>query len=292
VIRGLLREPLFHFLILGAAMFAASSLRSGERVPREDQIVVSAGQIEHLVARFQRTWRRPPTGDELVGLITDHVREEAAYREGLALGLDRDDTIIRRRIRQKLEFISADVATLAKPSEEELEAYLRENEDVFRVDPRVTFVQVFVDPNRHADVERTARELLATLRRNPAANVDELGDRLMLPAAFEGSTTREISGLFGQEFAAGLDSFAARAATAAPGWHGPLRSGYGLHLVRIDVVEPGRIPDLVEIRPVVLREWENQRTNTLREQYYEGLVERYEVTIEWPDEIEPGTDSR
>src|SRR5688572_15967796 len=106
----IVREPLLHFLLLGAALFAVFSFWRNERASREEQIVVSAGKIEHIATLFERTWQRPATPEELDGLINDFIREEAAYREGLALGLHRDDTIIRRRIRQKLDFIAQDLA--------------------------------------------------------------------------------------------------------------------------------------------------------------------------------------
>ena len=134
-----IREPLFHFLVLGAALFAVFSVTSDRDQPGEGEIVVSAGKIEHLTALFARTWQRPPTRQELEGLINDYVREEAAYRRGMAMGLDQDDTIIRRRIRQKLDFIADDLASLAEPTEEELAAYLAEHPEDFRVDPSITF---------------------------------------------------------------------------------------------------------------------------------------------------------
>jgi hypothetical protein len=132
-----IKEPLLHFVLIGAAIFAAFALPSArDDVPR-DAIVVSAGKIDHLTALFECTWLRPPTRPELEGLIDDFVREEAAYREGLAVGLDRDDTVIRRRIRQKLDFIAEDLADLIEPDEAALEAYLAANPERFRVDPRL-----------------------------------------------------------------------------------------------------------------------------------------------------------
>ena len=133
-----LKEPLLHFLLLGAALFAAFSVLSARGEMPGDAIVVSPGKVEHLAALFSRTWQRPPTREELDGLINDFVREEAAYREGMAAGLDRDDTIIRRRIRQKLEFVAEDLARQIEPSDEDLAAYLAAHPDDFRVDPRLS----------------------------------------------------------------------------------------------------------------------------------------------------------
>ena len=129
----LLREPLLHFLILGAALFAIHGYVSSDtETPAGDAIVVSGGKIEHLAALFTRTWQRPPSRTELEGLVNDFIREEAAYREGTEIGLDRNDTIIRRRIRQKLEFLTKDIADQQEPSDEELQTYLDEHADKFR----------------------------------------------------------------------------------------------------------------------------------------------------------------
>src|ERR687894_503236 len=124
MMRQLVREPLLHFLLLGAALFAIFAFLRHDDVSRKDQIVVSAGKIEHIAALFARTWQRSPTPNELDGLIQDFIREEATYREGLALGLDRDDTVIRWHIRQKLDFIAQDLASQVEPTEADLAAYL------------------------------------------------------------------------------------------------------------------------------------------------------------------------
>ncbi len=138
MLKRLFKEPLIHFILIGAALFVVFSLLpTRDEMPR-DAIIVSAGKVEHLAALFARTWQRPPTRVELVGLIDDFTREEAAYREGLAVGLDRDDTIIRRRIRQKLEFIAEDIISEVEPSDEELGAYLAQHAEAFRIDPRLT----------------------------------------------------------------------------------------------------------------------------------------------------------
>src|SRR3990172_3606014 len=123
-VKELMREPLVHFLFLGAAIFAAYSLVSNGTSGEPEKIVVTEGQIASMWEGFTRIWQRPPTSEELEGLIRDRVREEVYYREALALGLDKDDLIIRRRLRQKMEFISDDIVTLAQPTDAELGAYL------------------------------------------------------------------------------------------------------------------------------------------------------------------------
>jgi hypothetical protein len=162
----LLREPLLHFFVAGVALFAVWEGRSSAGAARADRIVVSAATVETLAGNWARIRQRPPTPTELEGLIDDHIREEVLYREALALGLDKDDTIIRRRLRQKLEFVSEDVAAQVEPTEAQLEAYLSQNPDAFRVDPRHAFRHVYLSPGRRgAALGRDAERLLAALNR-------------------------------------------------------------------------------------------------------------------------------
>ena len=300
--KQLLREPLVHFLIVGAALVAASSFVSDSDIPRDDQIVISAGQIEHLAARYARTWQRPPTLEELQGLIDEYVREEVAYREGMAIGLDRDDAIIRRRIRQKLDFIAVDIASLVDPTQKDLEDYLADHPDDFRVKPRFTFVQVFFDPGRRGDdLQADADRTLDKLNSSPAMDVRELGDRTMMAATQKDISLQEISSLFGRDFATAMETLQSPAdelkieagdqvGTEQGPWFGPFESGYGLHLVRLVSVTETRLPRLEEIREVVRREWENSRRSEAKNQFYRELIERYEITVEWPEPAEEGGD--
>ena len=179
--RRWIKEPLLHFVLLGAGLFALDALLRERTVEvRGGEIVVSAGRIENLAALFAKTWQRPPTADELRGLVDDHVLEEALYREGLALGVDRDDTIIRRRVRQKMEFLVDDVVELTPPSEAELEAWFAEHAMSYARPGRFTFRQVYLSPDRPAAaLARDAEELLAQLRSAPDTfDARELGDDL------------------------------------------------------------------------------------------------------------------
>ncbi|MCA9285305.1 MAG: peptidyl-prolyl cis-trans isomerase [Phycisphaerales bacterium] len=276
--KQLLREPLLHFILLGAVLFAVVSVVRRPDQPQADRIVVSAGKIEHLAALFARTWQRPPTRKELDGLIEDYVREEAAYRAGTAAGLDRDDTVIRRRIRQKLEFVAEDLAAQASPSDEELAAYLAAHPEAFRVDPRLSFRQVYLDPARHRDsLEQDALQVLAALKEDPSLDASALGDRIMLEHAYRDLSANQIDSLFG-------GTFADRLLELQPGsWQGPIASGYGLHLVFVDDRTEGRVADLSEVRDQVRREWENARRLEALDAFYQGLIDRYEVVVEWPD---------
>jgi hypothetical protein len=184
------REPLVHFLALGALLFVVFQWRGGGG-PGSDRIVITSGQIDSMVAGFARTWQRPPTEQELKGLLDDCVREEMATREALGIGLDRDDTITRRRLRQKLEFMAADSVDAAPPTDAELQTWLTEHSEAFRTEGEVAFRQLYLNPEQHgASLEADARRLLARLSAAGAdVDVAALGDPLMLPCEVGRSAT-------------------------------------------------------------------------------------------------------
>jgi hypothetical protein len=274
--RFFLREPLFHFLVLGAALFLYDHwTAAGSRaVPR--QIVLTSGQIEHLVAGFTKTWKRSPTDTELKGIIDDWVREELAVRAATEAGLERGDTIIRRRLRQKFEFLVEDVAEAAPPSDRELEAWFAEHADTYRSQPRLRFRQVFFSKERrgattHADAALALERLVS---RNVAGPIDDLGDASQLPENVDLTAVRDISLIFG-------DGFADQIVRTAPGtWSGPIESTYGLHLVLVSERIESSLPDLAAVRPAVERDYVTARRKQQLDKIYEGLLEKFSVVIE------------
>jgi hypothetical protein len=275
--KRIVREPLLHFLILGAALFAVFSFLRDDSAERQEQIVVSAGKIEHMAALFTRTWQRPATREELDGLINDFIREEAAYREGLALGLDRDDTVIRRRIRQKLDFIAQDLAIQVEPTDAELSDYLAAHPDKFRTEPQLSFRQVYINPEqRRNGLDADVRDLIMTLNADATIDASGLGDRIQLEPSYADVSPHDIANLFGTQFAAAIVDL-------EPGtWQGPIPSGYGVHLVIVDERRDGRVPALDAVRDAVRREWENARRQEMIEQFYRKLLEKYEIIVERP----------
>jgi len=273
-LRRVLREPLFHFLLIGALLFVIFGLRQNPTTQPSNRIVIDAGQVEQLAAQFQRTWMRPPTLQEVDGLVESLVRDEVYYREALALGLDKDDPVMRRRMRQKLEFIFEDL-TAETPTEEQLATYLADNEDYFRIEPRVSFRQLYVNPDQRPDPIADAQALLASLE--AGADPAETGDPSLLPAEMNLASTTEIARTFGREFADELSRM------PPGGWVGPVYSGLGVHVVRVTDREEGRMPELAEVRPVVEREWLAKRRQELKDLSYERLREGYEVIVELPN---------
>jgi hypothetical protein len=277
--KRLLKEPLLHFLLLGAAIFAAYNRLPNRSNAEPGKIVITQGQIEHLATGFAKTWQRRPTAEEVAGLVRDHVREEIYYREAKALGLDKDDTVIRRRLRQKMEFVSDDIAAQAEPTDDELHAYLQAHPDSFRVEPRFTFRQVYLNPDKRGEnLARDAAQLLVQLNQaGGKADTSALGDSFLLDHEFGAVPVSEVAKQFGEKFAAKL-----RGLTLGQ-WHGPVDSGYGVHLVLVSERTEGRLPVLVEVREAVCREWGNARRLEANEKFFQELQKRYTVTIEGLD---------
>jgi hypothetical protein len=226
---------------------------------------------------------------ELDGLIEEHIRDEVLTREAQRLGLDRDDLVIRRRLRQKIEIITEEAAAAVAPTDAQLNDYLQAHADDFRGEGRVAFAQVFLDPaKRGAQIEADARTLLDKLNGAPggagSAEPALPGDGLfMLKPQYGLTGGREIAATFGAEFAAALP------AQPVGKWSGPVASGYGLHLVRVDKVEPAPAPALDEIRPLVEREWRNVQRKQAAEAQYRELRSAYRVVIKRPaGEAAPG----
>jgi hypothetical protein len=271
MLKRLLREPLLHFLLAGGLLFAIFGRGNAETSEVDREIVVSAADIDRLVGAFSRTWNRPPDANELRAQIQDDVREEVLYRAALQLGLDKDDTIIRRRLRQKIEFLFED--TVPIPQEADLRAYLQSNIDKFRLAPLISFRQVFVSTDRGDAAEPDARKILAHLVTDTPSAADN-ADSLLLGDTFSRTPRDRIAALFGDDFADGL-------AHAAPGhWVGPLRSAYGLHLVLITAVEPAALPPFEEVRPAVEREWFAERRSAAQVAQYKAILAGYKVTVQ------------
>ncbi|HEX3145520.1 MAG TPA: peptidylprolyl isomerase [Pyrinomonadaceae bacterium] len=286
--KKLLHEPLVHFLLLGLLVFAGFKFTSRNDAGEPGKIVVTQAQVEALVTGFARTWQRPPTTLELEGLIREYIREEVCTREALALGLDKDDSVIRRRLRQKLEFISDNVASQADPTDEQLEKYLQAHSDSFRGERQFTFSQVYLDPQKHGEnLNRDVDQLLAQLRLAVSRpDLSKLGDSLLLDQDFEAASVGDVSKQFGEKFAAKLFEL------PVGEWSGPIESGYGLHLVIVADRKDGSLPALADVRETVKRDWVNAQRSETNEKFYQALLKRYTVTIGDPRLAFAGSNQR
>jgi len=273
----LLKEPLFHFLLLGAAVFALNAWREQARNSGESgespRIEVSSAVIERLRAGYERQFGRPPDEEELRGLVTAHIREEVLCREALALGLDRDDTIVRRRLAQKMEFLTDDIAGAAEPDETAVAKYFAANAARYAHPPRVSFRHVYFSrEKRGADAEAAAGRALEELKHG--AGDDAMGDAFLHGFDFMESGRDELSALFGPEFPGKVAEF------PAGEWCGPVASSYGLHLVRVGTRAEPRTATLDEVRAAVVRDCTEERRRSTNREVFERLRARYEVIVD------------
>ena len=274
----LLREPLLHFLLLGALIF----LVFGERAANDASavatpIVVTAADVERLAGYFERTWHRPPSQDEIHAAVDDYIREEVLYRAALSLGLDKNDSIVRRRLRQKMEFLFED--TMQEPQESELRAYYEAHQAKFRVEPLISFRQVFLSSRRGDAAAADARQIL--LRVAAGADAQHEGDPSLLGDHFERMAQSQVGALFGDAFARQL------ADVGGARWIGPLSSAYGLHIVRVSAIEPARVPPFEAVKDAVKREWSSERRSSVLKEQYEKFRARYQVTVQYPPAVRP-----
>ncbi|CAH2408078.1 peptidyl-prolyl cis-trans isomerase [Mesorhizobium ventifaucium] len=271
VLTKLLREPLLHFLVIGAALFGVYQWTTGDEAA-PDEIVVSAGQIASLQAIFSQTWQRPPTSSEREALIADYIRDEVLYREGVAMGLDRDDVIVRRRIRQKMEFV-ADLSADVQPTDAELKAFVADHPDRFSGEPRVSFTQVYFPAGAQTANEAEVERLRLALNAG-TADASTAGSPLLAGSDFRDLAISDVAQTFGTDFAAWIDK-------ATPGtWQGPVTSGYGTHLVRVsERVEARQLP-FEQVRDAARREWLHARKVVAAHALYEELRSRYVIKVE------------
>jgi peptidyl-prolyl cis-trans isomerase C len=226
--------------------------------------------------------RSTPTPEEMRSLVDMRVREEILYREALALGLDKGDTIVKRRLAQKMEFLFEDVSALHEPTKDELRAWFEKNADRFARPPRASFRHLYFSPDRRgARAREDAARVLDTLRGKPASAPQgaALADRFMFQDYYGDRSFEEMAKLFGPRFAQAL-------LQQPPGaWRGPIESGYGWHLVWVDSLTPSRVPAFEEVEAEAKTEWmANQRDET-RRRAYEAMRSRYEVVLPAPTRL-------
>ena len=289
----IIKEPLVHFLVIGALLFGLYALLNPQdNESAENRIVVSAGDVERLVVSWAKKWNRPPTETELQGLIDSYIREEVYYREAVALGLDRDDTVLRRRLMQKMEFLTNDLADLVEPDETALNEYFIANQDKYLLPARVSFTHVYFSSEKHgSSAASLAGKKLITFRSSAVAdaNAPYQGDPFMLSYHYSRESGFEIARLFGQEFAEQIFQ------TETGHWQGPIASSYGLHLVRISEMFDARLPELATVIDKVRTDYMFEQRQEINQNIYERFKGRYEIIVEnipsRPDAGISGSDS-
>ena len=274
-----LREPLLHFLLIGLVMFVVYNALypnsgQGDRLSR---IELTADDLRQLELAWAAKWQRPPGPEELRNLVAAKVREEILYREGLALGLDKEDTIVKRRMAQKVEFLSEDVSTIRDPGVKELKAWFEKNASLFALPSRVTFRHLYFSFDRRGERSRAdATRALAKLAGQPAdspATVN-LADPFMYQSYYADRTPEYVANVFGTKFAQALSQL-----KPAASWQGPIESGFGWHLVWVDSLTSGRVPDFEEVEQEVKNEWVAEQRTEARRKAFETMKTRYEIIL-------------
>ena len=278
-----LREPLLHFLLIGAALFAVYAHRDPAVGGAEasKQIALSLDELNQLALSFQAQWRRLPTPEELSQLVDEKVREEILYREALAMGLDKEDSIVKRRMAQKMQFLAEDVAAAHEPSTDELKAWYAKHSDGFALSTRVSFRHAYFSPDRRGPRTRDdAASALGKLAGQPEDSplAASLADAFMFQDYYGDRTSEQLAREFGPRFAQAVTKL-------TPGsWQGPIESGYGWHLVFVDSLVPGRIPDFEESLPDVETAWLTDQKEQAWRKTYDEMRAKYTVLLPAPPE--------
>ena len=285
VLERWLREPLLHFLVIGAALFAISTrvLPVGDGGPSSKQIVVNLDQLGQLELSFESQWRRPPTPEEFQRLVEDTVEQEVLYREALAMGLDKDDVIVKRRMAQKMQFLAEDVAAAHEPSTEELRRWFESTRERFALPGRVTFRQLYFSPDRRGThAYDDAANALATVAGQPedSKRASGLSDPSMLQEYYGDRTSEQLAKDFGPQFAQAV-------VRLEPGsWQGPIESGFGWHLVFVQTFVPGRIPAFEEVEPEVKTAWLGEQKQQAWRKAYEAMRAKYTLLLPAPPDVQ------
>jgi len=277
-LRQMLREPLVQFLLLGTALFALYSFFAGEEGPgnAEYEIYLTPDELLQMNVYFESQWKRQPNLEEFGRLLEIRVEEEILYREALAMGLDQDDTIVRRRMAQKMKFLAEDVAAARDPGINELRRWFVDNSRLFALPGRISFRQVYFSPDQRGAQARQAAEIaLMQLAGQPIDSplTAELGDSIMLQDYFGDRSVESLAQVFGP-------AFAQEVRRLPPGsWQGPIESGLGWHLVFIDFLEPGRLPDFSEVEPEVRNAWLAEQKEAAYRTAYEEMRAKYTILL-------------
>ncbi len=277
-LRNFLRDPLIHFFVAGACIYLAYYIvAEPEKVADDKTVTVTTGEVEWLATVWESRWNRPPTQQELDGLVQQQVRETILYREALGMGLDKDDIVIRRRLAQKVEFLTQDLLQPSVPDEKELVAYFEENKADYMPEPRITFTQVFFDPDRRGnatlDDAEAARVTLSEMSEVPT-NTDQFGDTFLLQRYHPDKRKSEISRLFGKGFSDPLFELEEGV------WTGPVLSGYGTHLVYVHNRVDPQAPEIEMVREQLTANWIDQKRKELNDEFLTRLMDSYTIIIE------------
>jgi parvulin-like peptidyl-prolyl isomerase len=273
LIKKFISEPLVHFLVIALVFFVVYDLINPTPLDDDKIIKVSNNRIEQLKTGFEKTWTRKPTAQELDKMVESYALDEIYAREAKALGLDENDGVIKRRLRQKMEFILQDLSALKAPSDNELTTYLQNNKKKYQQDNIYSFEQVYLMTNR---TEQEIEQLVKKQQQRIKQGQKPLGDSSMLPTSIVGAITYQVNRQFGQEFNRFLDK------SPLNQWTGPVKSGLGLHFIKVSARTAGQVPALTSIKNQLIKDWHYQQNQEFKESYQQKLLEQYQIKINKP----------
>jgi len=276
---NLLKEPLLHFLLAGGALFLLFG-EMGNSQAGDYTIVIDDSDIDLLINRWEMQWKRFPTEDELQSLFDNFLQEEVYYREALNMNLDHNDEIIRRRMAQKMEFLTKDLAEMTVPDDEALLKYYLDHIDSYTLSPKVTLAQAYFSHDVRDEPTSDAKKLLETLKdREPAPDLfEEIGDRISLQTYFEASDRADLIRKMGNQFAEVVMQ------QKTPGWlEDPVVSGYGMHLVYVYDIVPERTREFEEVRERVLQDFRYDLSREYNTSMFNSLVNKYDVILDFKE---------
>jgi peptidyl-prolyl cis-trans isomerase C len=272
-LRKWLSEPLVHFLFIGGLLFVVYAYNN-ESADIENQILISTGELQSLKAQWTKRRGRTPGDEEMKSLLDQVIRDRILAREAKILGLDRHDSIVERRLAQKMEFLFSDLVDIAEPDDKTLQRFLEENIERYQKPDRVSFLQIYFNPDQRKDELSDASNLLSKLPTELSdVDLSELGDRFLLPSSFQMNSRRDVERNFGTQFANQLFE------NIDQGWHGPLVSGFGVHLVFVESVVSEPSPRLQDVREKLVYDWLEEKGKEQNRNFYQALRKKYTVVI-------------
>lgn len=272
----ILKDPLIHFLLIGLVLFIVYNLVNDQSTDR-DEIIVDSNEIKQLAAKWELQWKRPPTTEELTNIIVQDVRQEVFYQEGLKMNLDHNDEIIKRRLSQKMEFLSNDLATLSEPTDEELKIYFNAHKDKYMLPYSYSLYQIVFTNDKHENLEETIKSILETSKSSSFEAMEKKGDNLPFPFHFVNTNSNELSSQLGTRFAEGLETLELNT------WVGPVNSGFGKHLVYITDRKTPELPSLDQVKNEVLRDFQYDKQKEVKEAIFQTLKKNYNIVIDVSD---------
>ena len=273
--RTLAREPFFHFVALGLLIFLARGLLDG--TPEQYRLTIGPAAVRRLATGYEWQFGRPPTASELNHLVERHIEEESLYREGVAMGLDQGDEIVRRRVVQKLQFLQEDVALVPEPAEAALREFHERRAERYAVPAHVTFRHLYFSPDFDGSEAARSRAAAAAavLRVEPDGKPPDGGDPFTGRDRYVAVDGAGVSRAFGNsELSQAVFELPPRT------WHGPLQSGYGWHLVYVETAETARQRPFAEVRDAVRADYLDEQRREINAAALAAIKEKYVVIRE------------